>query len=156
MIKIEIPGREPLAIETLVLDLNGTIAVDGVVSSGTAEKIGLLRQKIKIVLASADTRKNASAIASELGIELRLIAPDREREAKAALLQSIGAESSAAMGNGFNDSLMVKEAALGICVLGCEGASPAALTASQIVVTSAEDGLDLLLKPERLIAGLRG
>jgi soluble P-type ATPase len=155
MIKIEIPGRETLTIETLVLDINGTIAVDGVVTRGTSEKIGLLLQKVKIILASADTRKNASAIASELGIELRLIAPDREREAKAALLQSIGAGTSAAMGNGFNDSLMVKEAALGICVLGREGASPATLTASQVVVPTAEDGLDLLLRPERLIAGLR-
>lgn len=156
MIEIEIPGRKPLIIETLVVDLNGTITNDGIISHETIEKVALLKQKIRIVMASADTRNNASAVASTLGIEFYRIAPVRECEGKAALLQSIGICTAAAIGNGFNDSLMVKEAALGICVLGREGASPATLMASDIVVTSFEDGLDLLLKPERLIADLRG
>ncbi|MDQ7825353.1 MAG: HAD family hydrolase [Candidatus Eremiobacteraeota bacterium] len=156
MITIEIPGRGLLVIETLLLDLNGTLTVDGIVSPEVSERIVLLRQKVKIVIATVDTRNNASAVAANLGIELRRIAHSGEREGKAAVLRDYGAGRTAAMGNGFNDSFMLKEAALGICVLGPEGASPASMAASHIVVPSAQDGLDLLLKPERLIAGLRG
>lgn len=156
MITIQIPGREPLRIETLLVDLNGTVAVDGIISPEVSERIAILSQKVRIVMASVDTRNNAAALAADLGIELRPVTHSDEREGKAAILRSYRAGRTAAMGNGFNDSLMLKEAALGICVLGPEGASPASLMASQIVVPSARDGFDLLLCPERLIAGLRG
>ena len=34
MIIIEIPGREPLRIDHVVLDYNGTVAVDGLLLKG--------------------------------------------------------------------------------------------------------------------------
>lgn len=138
------------------MDLNGTVAVDGIIPPEVSERIALLSKKVRIVMASVDTRNNAAALAADLGIDFRLVVYSDEREGKAAILRSHGAGGTAAMGNGFNDSFMLKEAALGICVLGTEGASPASLMASQIVVPSARDGFDLLLCPERLSAGLRG
>ena len=39
MIKIEIPGRETIEIEHVVLDYNGTIALDGQLIAGAAERI---------------------------------------------------------------------------------------------------------------------
>ena len=38
MIKIEIPGRETIEIEHVVLDYNGTIALDGRLIAGAAER----------------------------------------------------------------------------------------------------------------------
>ena len=60
-----------------------------------------------------------------------------------------------AFGNGANDALMLRKARLGICVMHGEGASLQALLASDVLVASAEEALDLLLKPARLVATLR-
>ena len=59
------------------------------------------------------------------------------------------------MGNGFNDLLMAEACALSVCVIGREGCCGALLGKSDVVVTSIADGLDLLLKPDRLRATLR-
>ena len=50
---------------------------------------------------------------------------------------------------------MLKEAALGICVLGGEGASREAIANADLVALHINDALDLLLKPDRLVATLR-
>jgi soluble P-type ATPase len=59
------------------------------------------------------------------------------------------------MGNGNNDELILKEAALGIAILGDEGISVTALKQADIMVKNISDALDLLLKPKRLMATLR-
>ena len=61
-----------------------------------------------------------------------------------------------AIGNGRNDELMLKEAALSIAIMDKEGACGRALRAADLCVQSMEDGLDLLIYPNRVIAGLRG
>ena len=43
MIVIEIPGREPLKINHVVLDYNGTAAVDGMLLKGVKERIARLK-----------------------------------------------------------------------------------------------------------------
>ena len=37
MIEIHIPGREPLFIENVVMDYNGTLAVDGILPESVKE-----------------------------------------------------------------------------------------------------------------------
>ncbi|MFW6250813.1 MAG: ATPase P [Alkalispirochaetaceae bacterium] len=76
-------------------------------------------------------------------------------EAKAELVDRLGAESTAAIGNGRNDFLMLRAAAIGICVLQREGAYRETLQAADIVCASPVDALELLLNPKRLIATLR-
>ncbi len=61
----------------------------------------------------------------------------------------------AAVGNGANDVEMLREAELGIAVLGYEGLAKGAADAADILVTSVHDALDLLLRPTRLLATLR-
>ncbi len=46
----------------------------------------------------------------------------------------MGTEHTVAIGNGSNDVLMLKESAIGICVVGGEGASTAALLSADVVV----------------------
>jgi soluble P-type ATPase len=60
-----------------------------------------------------------------------------------------------AIGNGANDALMLEHAALGILVMGGEGAAVEALLRARVVVTDICEALDLLLFPKRLIATLR-
>ena len=59
------------------------------------------------------------------------------------------------MGNGRNDALMLKEAALGIAVIQEEGGAVETLLAADIVTHSVLVALDLLLNPLRLTATLR-
>ena len=59
------------------------------------------------------------------------------------------------IGNGANDALVLEAAALGIVVLGPEGASSRALRAADIVCSAVTDALDLLLDPTALAATLR-
>jgi len=70
-------------------------------------------------------------------------------------LEKLGASQTVAFGNGANDALMLRKACLGICVMHGEGTSLQALLASDVLAASAEEALDLLLKPARLVATLR-
>ncbi len=60
-----------------------------------------------------------------------------------------------AIGNGTNDQLLLKDAALGIGVIQQEGIAIASLTTADIAVTSCLAALDLLRNPQRVIATLR-
>ena len=77
-------------------------------------------------------------------------------DAKRAVLDEIGGEVCACMGNGRNDVRMLENAALSIGIIDREGAYSGLLKTVDLCVNSTEDGLDLLLYPKRLIAGLRG
>jgi soluble P-type ATPase len=80
---------------------------------------------------------------------------ENQAEAKVRLLESLGANEVVAIGNGRNDRLMLAAAALGIAVLGDEGAAVEAMTSSDLAVRHVTDAFDLLLEPRRLIASLR-
>jgi len=53
--KIDIPGNGPLVIETIILDLNGTLCVGGKLVPGVKERIQELREKCHLVF-SQETR----------------------------------------------------------------------------------------------------
>lgn len=157
MKKITLPGRAiTMEIKYLLLDLNGTLSVDGVLIEGVKERIELLKQELVIYLLTADTMGKGRNISSELGIELYVVDADNGRENKSAFMHKLGAGSTAAIGNGYNDISMLQEAGLSIAVIGPEGCCSEALTNSDIVVYNVLDALDLLLKPLRIIATLRG
>lgn len=60
-----------------------------------------------------------------------------------------------AIGNGRNDVAMVKDAAIGIAVIGLEGAAGETIQATDVVVQEIKDALDLIANPHRLKATLR-
>jgi soluble P-type ATPase len=87
-----------------------------------------------------------------LGVEAHVTAGADD---KVRALESYGANRCVAIGNGANDTEMLAAAALGIAVVGPEGASSAALAAGDVVCNSIVDALDLLIEPRLLIATLR-
>ena len=96
------------------------------------------------------------AIDTELGLQgVRLRAKASEAEQKADFVSGLGPAGVVAIGNGANDVLMLREAALGIAVLGKEGLSVAAFQNADLVVADILDALDVLLHPKRLVATLR-
>ena len=154
MISIDIPGWENITIDNIVLDLNGTIATDGKISLDVKEKIKALSQKAKVYILTADTQGTAGDESKEIGIELVKIPGEDSKNKKFEFLKTLNLEKTVAIGNGNNDQLILKEAALGIAVLGDEGVSGLALKNAEILVKSISDALDLFLKPKRLIATL--
>ncbi len=155
MIDIAVPGRGRFSIEHLILDLNGTIALDGGIIRGVRERVIALSKNVNIIVATADTNKNAEGLLRDLPVALCTIEESREGEQKGRLVREKGREVTVCVGNGSNDVLMLQESVIGICVVGREGASKEAVLASDLVVPSITDALDLLLKPHRVKASLR-
>lgn len=155
MVSIDIPGWGNVEIENVVLDLNGTLATDGKIPSDVKKKINSLAGQVKIYVLTADTQGTAAEEIREMKVELIKIEGKESKEGKLNFLKSLDLEKTLAMGNGNNDQLILKEAALGIAILGDEGVSVMALKQADIVIKNLSDALDLLLKPKRLIATLR-
>ena len=155
MIEIEIPGRYNFALDNLLLDVNGTIALDGAIIDGAKDRIKELSRKINIYIVTANAHNNADYLEQELGIEPHIISPGQEATQKLSLANLLTKEKCVAIGNGANDVLMLKQCAIGICVVGKEGASAEAVQHADIVVYDINDALDLLLHPKRLMATLR-
>ena len=156
MIKISIPGRQiTLVLENLLLDLNGTLAVDGILIDGVKDRIEILKEKLKIYIITADTYGAGRDIAKELEVELLKVNQDNGAQDKLDIINTLQAENSVAIGNGYNDRLMLANAGLSIIVLQAEGCSMEAMQAADIAVKSITDALDLLICPLRVIATLR-
>jgi soluble P-type ATPase len=155
MIRIDIPGWGNMDIENIVFDLNGTIATDGKISSEMKEKINLLSKQVRVYVLTADTQGTATEEVKGMNIELIKITDEDSKIGKFKFIEDLDLEKTVAIGNGSNDQLILKEAGLGIAVLGDEGVSISAIKNADIVVKNISDVLDLFLKPKRLIATLR-
>jgi len=156
MLELSIPRRGDYRLSYLVLDVNGTLSRDGVVLPGVAERLDQLRGVLDVHLLSSDTYGRLDDTARELRVPATRLRPaEPEPEQKAAYVRQLDPATVVAIGNGANDVRMLGEAAIGIVVLGPEGAAVAALNAADVVVGSIADALDLLLYPKRLIATMR-
>jgi soluble P-type ATPase len=155
VIKIEIPGWGNMDVEQIVLDMNGTLASDGRVSVDSKKKINSLAEKVKIYVLTADTQGTAAEEVKDMKVELHKIPGEDSVKQKLEFLKTLTPETTVVIGNGSNDQLILKEAGLAIAVLGEEGFSVSALKQADVVVRNISDGLDLFLKPKRLIATLR-
>ena len=155
MIELRIPGRGALQIEHLVTDVNGTLAVDGLLINGLEQRIASLRDRITVHLLTADTHGRQSLIDEQLALKAVRIQPGDEAIKKAEYVRLLGSSAVVAIGQGANDFAMLKEAALGICVMSQEGAAVETLLAADLVVPDIFAALDLLEKPLRIVASLR-
>ncbi len=156
MIELTIPGRGELRIQHLVTDVNGTLAVDGQLIDGLVKRITALRDRISVKMITADTHGRQFSIDQQLDLTAVRLIPDRnEAEQKAEFVRGLGAEHVVAIGQGANDAAMLKEAALGICVMSREGVAVETLLAADIVVPDIFAALELLEKPMRILATLR-
>jgi P-type E1-E2 ATPase len=156
LLTYDIAGRGVLRLSTLVLDLNGTVALDGQIIPGVADRVRALQERgLSGYLLTADTRGRGAETATALGLSLHRLHSGSERAQKRAFVEHLGADRVVAVGNGTNDAEMLQAAAVGIAVLGTEGTATPALLAADIVVQDICAALDLLLKPQRLIATLR-
>ena len=155
MIELTIPGRGPLRIQHLVTDVNGTLAVDGVLIDGLIKRITSLRDRLEIHMLTADTHGRQDIIDKQLNLKATRVQSGNEAAQKAEFVRALGVETVVAIGQGANDAQMLKVAALGICVMSQEGVATETLVSADIAVPDIFAALDLLENPVRIIASLR-
>ena len=155
MIELKISGRGELRLQHLVSDVNGTLAVDGVLIDGLSKRIALLRDRLSVHLLTADTHGRQAVIDEHLNLSAVRVKPGNEAAQQADYVRNLGAESVIAIGQGANDSEMLKAAGLGICVMSAEGVAVETLLAADLVVPDILTALDLLDNPVRILATLR-
>jgi soluble P-type ATPase len=155
MIELEVPGADTLHIHYLVMDYNGTLAVDGLLLEGVVDHLTRLAPLVQLHVVTADTFGLAGRQLAGLPCQLTILPPGRQSQAKQAYVRALGGQNCVAIGNGRNDRLMLREAAIGIVLLQTEGAATGSIEAADIICRDALDALALFLEPRRLIATLR-
>ena len=155
MIEITIPGYGKLKFKHMVLDYNGTLAVDGELLPGVKDALRGLAKELQIHILTADTFGKVQSRVQDVPCELSILPVDNQDEGKLDYVKGLGAQHTVCIGNGRNDRLMLKEAALGIAVILEEGAAVETLGSADIVCTNILSALELLTHPLRLTATLR-
>lgn len=155
MLEMTIPGRGKVTLNNIVLDLNGTLTVDGELAEDTVSLLNKISDFLNVYILTADTLGSAAKLKGRLKAEVRVLNGEDVGLAKAETIERLGAENSLAVGNGDNDVAMLKKAAIAVAVLEEEGCSMKALQSADLLVKSIDDALMLVLKPQRLVAGLR-
>lgn len=154
MLRIDLPGQAPLELKHLVLDFNGTLALRGAVVAGAAERLRALSAALSLHCVTGDTFGTARAALANLPVNLHVLPATGQSSAKRDYVASLEG-GVCAIGNGWNDRLMLQEATLGLAVLMNEGAAGATLLAARAIFPSILDALDALLVPARMVAVLR-
>jgi P-type E1-E2 ATPase len=144
-----------LRLQHLVTDVNGTLAIDGILIDGLTKRINALRDRLEIHMLTADTHGRQASIDEQLNLKATRVQPGNEATAKAQFVRQLGADTVVAIGQGANDAEMLKTAALGICVMSQEGAAVETMISADIVLPDIFAALDLFEKPLRIVASLR-
>ena len=147
MRRINVPASSAFEIDHLVLDLNGTLSGRGVLIAGVRERLTSLALDFELHLVTADTLGTAARLTGELPVTVTTITRGSE---KADLVRKLGADRTAAIGNGRNDEAMLRTAALGIAVIGPEGAATSAVLAADVICHSILGALDMLFDDSTL------
>jgi P-type E1-E2 ATPase len=150
------PDGSLIEIRDVVVDFNGTIAKDGFIIPGVAERFQRLSERgVNIFVVTADTNGTAREQCKKLPVTVEVCEGLDVGEGKKDWVQKLGGRGTAAIGNGSNDMAMFRESGLSISIVGDEGCFTKSLLASDIVVKNILDALDMLLRENRLKATLR-
>ena len=114
MIKVEIPGRETLMIEHVVLDYNGTVAVDGILLEELKPRLQALLKEVSVTVLTADTYGTVRAQCEPLGLRVETFPREGAAKCKAEIVKNLSG-GKACFGNGFNDCDMFDLADLSAC-----------------------------------------
>mgnify|MGYP006276492981 FL=1 len=155
MLQIDIPDFGQLQLEHLVMDYNGTLAVDGEPIQGIRRRVEKLATQLQVHVITADTFGKVQAALDGWACSVKILGQEDQVGQKLAFVQELGAENCVCIGNGRNDRMMLEAAALGLAVMLEEGASRESLLTADIVLPGIVPALDILLYPLRLTATLR-
>jgi soluble P-type ATPase len=119
------------------------------------DRLKRITKVLKLHIVTADTFGRAKTELEGIHCEMHILEGENHDVQKEEYVRRLGADAVVTFGNGKNDRKMLKGARLGIAVSESEGCAVDAITAADIHVKNAVDGLDLLLNPKRCKATLR-
>ena len=94
MLHVRVPGGADLALEHLVLDVNGTLTNRGELIDGVAEALTHLEEHLRLHVLSADSFGTAEHVANDLRATFRRIETGAD---KRAYVEALGPERCAAL-----------------------------------------------------------
>jgi soluble P-type ATPase len=149
MITILRSGQEPLEIDFILLDFEGTLASDRRVHPKAKDKINLLSKRTKIYILTKEEKILMEEVLKKVKADIIYLMKGEASQQKLDLLRQLGASRTVAIGNGVDDVPMIEEAGLGISVMGKEGTFSETMKKADVVFMNILDALDFLLKPLR-------
>ncbi|AKA70398.1 HAD family hydrolase [Clostridium scatologenes] len=156
MIMVDVPGYKSIKVKNVVFDFNGTMAEDGIMIEEIRGKIKELSNKdVNIFILTSDTYGTVVKQSKDLPVTVEVFNKENSSEDKKRVVEKLGCEITAAIGNGRNDIEMFKKSTLSIAIIGKEGCFSKAIFEADIVVNNPVDAIDLLLKHNRIKATLR-
>ena len=154
-LNIDIPDFDFSEFKHLVLDYNGTIALDGDIINSVIDRLEKLSKKLTIHILTGDTYGTVKSKLQKYPYEIFIIPEKKQNQEKANYIKKLGIKNVIAIGNGKNDSLMLKKAGIGIALIQKEGLFTETALSSDILFYNINDALDSLLYKNRLKATLR-
>ncbi|MCW5908731.1 MAG: hypothetical protein KIS94_12785 [Chitinophagales bacterium] len=156
MIPLLIPGfKNDLQLEHLVVDFNGTLAIEGKLISGVKELLTGISKKLQVHVVTSDTFGTAKEQLKDIPCKVTIVEEANQDFQKGKYVAGLGSDSVISIGNGNNDRSMLQLSAIGITVIQSEGAATASITAGNLVCNSIKDALLLIEHPKQLIATLK-
>ena len=102
MLSIPIPGRSALQLQHVVLDYNGTIALDGELIPGVEDRLARLAAAVTIHILTADTHGTVRAKCGHLNARIQTFPQADAALCKARIVQEL-VGGACCIGNGYND-----------------------------------------------------
>jgi len=94
MIIVDIPGYQQLNLSQLVLDYNGTLAVDGNLVPGAGRLLMRLSRDMDIHVITADTFGQVRRCMAEIPCSVSVLPPGKQDQAKLDYVTRLGAEQT--------------------------------------------------------------
>ncbi len=151
--KYNIPEIWEIEIDTIVLDLNGTLSVKWQIIEWVRERIDKLKELwMHILLLTWDQRWTAKNLCSELWIDFKKATT---AEMKGECMQRLNCDTTVSIWNARIDIETFKMAKLSIATLQGEWIHTEIILNVDIIVTSINDALDILIDGDSLCATMR-
>jgi soluble P-type ATPase len=154
MILLQRPGQDPLEIEFIMLNFEGTLATAQRVHPKAKDKINLLSKRARIFIFTTGEKESVSAVLRNVKAEVVYLREGEASRGKLDLLQQLGPRRAVAIGSGMSDIEMIQNSGLGIGVMSREGTLSEVIGKADLVFMTVVDALDFLLKPLRQRATL--
>jgi soluble P-type ATPase len=149
MIHLQRPGQDPLEIEFIMLNFEGTLATDGRVHPKAKDKLNLLSKRTRIFIFTTGEKESVSAVLRNVKAEVVYLREGDASRGKHDLLQQLEPHRAVAIGSGVSDIEMIQNSAFGIGVMSREGTLSEVIDKADLVFMTVVDALDFLLKPLR-------
>jgi P-type E1-E2 ATPase len=151
--KYNVPEVGEIEIKTIILDLNGTLSVNGKIPDGVKDKLKKLNELgVKVVLFTGDQRGTAEELCEELGMDFVRTKSGVE---KGEAMKKYDSETTAAIGNARIDIPTFKHAKVSVATLQAEGIHAEVVNNVDVVVPTINDALNFFIDPDTFSATMR-